>query len=263
MNKTINRAVALFILVILMLAVAGCVMLSPPYIVFPNIGLLAHYEFDGTCQDSSSNANHGETVGDFAYTEGAKGSAIVFDGIDNPGHVRVQNSSSLSLSGAMTISAHLRLDGSYGQTSWNASGAKIDNAPQCVFAKRGDRSGFYLNVAYESDGRLFVIFGMDDYRDSASSVSTRTNYTLGEWVHIAVVYEAQVLKLYIDGKKEAEAEAPNASFDIANNEDLLVGIQRNPEAGLEYWYPLHGAVDELWIYTKALSWKEIRALSTP
>jgi len=80
-------------------------------------------------------------------------------------------------------------------------------------------------------------------------------------VHIAFVVDSGRVIEYVNGREVARKTVQPVSFSRANGEDLYVGIQRNPEAGLEYWYPLNGAIDELRFYDRALTAAEVRALS--
>jgi len=130
----------------------------------------------------------------------------------------------------------------------------------------GVHSSFYLNAVVYKEEHLSIVFGIDVYESTSTQVSASTNYHLGEWIHIAVVFDNDTLKLYLNGTVEAVESDVAVSFARANTEELLIGIQRNPEAcsgSPEFWYPLNGAIDDVRLYTRALASKEIRALSTP
>lgn len=178
-------------------------------------------------------------------------------------YVRVPNSSSLQLANTVSVCTWLRVDGSYGQTGWDFSGDAIDAAIQTVFAKRGDRKGFYLNVvAKTATNQLGLYFGINPYDVPSAVLSQNVSYTIGTWIHVATVADVNELRIYVNG--EVIATLPDAIIDFsrANPEPLYFGIQDNdsPSAVLRYWFPLNGALDDFRWYNRAMSGTEIRSL---
>lgn len=73
-------------------------------------GLVAAYNFDEgsgtTLMDRSGNGNNGTLVSSPAWTAGKNGGALAFDGVDD--YVSVPETSSLDISGSMTLAAWIK-----------------------------------------------------------------------------------------------------------------------------------------------------------
>ena|GEM_PF-5265649 len=228
-------------------------------------GLAGWWKFDesaGQILDSSGNGNHGVSSGSVTHIPSGAGSALKLPGVSDPSYVRVPYSSSLQLSNKVSVCTWLRVDSSYGQTGWDFSGDVIDAAIQTVFAKRGDRKGFYLNVvAKTATSQLGLYFGINPYDVPSAVLSQNVPYTLGTWIHVATVADVNELRIYVNG--EVIATLPDAVIDFsrANSEPLYFGIQDNdsPSAVLRYWFPLNGALDDFRWYNRVLSGAEIRS----
>ena len=224
-------------------------------------GLVAYYRFDNTCEDSSGSANHGSPIGEVAFTPGRVGQALKLYGISNSGYIRVSNSTSLEFSNELTVSFFLRMDGSHGQTGADCSGSVVDKAYQTVFAKRGDRKGFYTNIIVNPDTtEVNTQFCINAYDTPRLQLYHAFPYEIGEWIHLAFVIDSGTVIEYVNGIEVTREVNQNISFARANSEDLYIGIQNNPEAGLDFWFPLNGAIDELRFYTRAFSPTEIAIL---
>ena len=227
------------------------------------IGPVAYYKFDGNYEDDSGNSNHGTPIGKTSFISGKVGQALKLDGISNPGYVRVSNNNSLQFTDKLTVAFFLRMDGSYGQTGADCSGGAVDKAAQTVFAKRGDRKGFYANFVVSSDeGKLSSGYSINVYNPPRADIGDSFPYQIGEWTHLAFVIDSGTLIEYVNGEEVARKENQVVNFTRANSEDLYIGIQNNTGyACLDFWFPLNGAIDELRFYNRALSQDEIKTLT--
>jgi len=229
-------------------------------------GLAGWWQFDestGQVLDSSGNGNHGASSGNVTHISSGAGSALKLPGVSDPSYVRVPYSSSLRLSNNVSVCTWLRVDGSFGQTGWDFSGDAIDEAIQTVFAKRGDRKGFYLNVvARPATNQLGLHFGINPYDVPSAVLSENVPYTIGTWIHVATVTDVDELRIYVNGEVVATLPDVVVDFSRANSEPLYFGIQDNdsPTAGLRYWFPLNGALDDFRWYNRTMSGSEIRSL---
>jgi hypothetical protein len=227
------------------------------------------YSFDGDLRDDSGNGNDGTALGEVSFTQGVIGQAVKLGGISHVGLVTVPNSQSLALSSELTYACFVRIDSSIGQTSQDCTGRPVEGAPQCVFAKRGDRDGLWANVyVTPASGTLTAAFGVNSYTIAQVGVETSFPYGVGSWIHLAFVCSSGQVIVYADGLEVARETCPPADFSAANESDLYIGVQRNtgeacPAFLSDWWYPLDGAIDDLRVYSRILSASEIAALARP
>jgi hypothetical protein len=88
-----------------------------------------------------------------------------------------------------------------------------------------------------------------------SNVTAPNAIPLGEWHHVAAVFENAILKLYVDGNLEGQTTRPSATIDLTDvygDPCFSIGISANATA--RRW---NGYVSETRIWTKALTRAEI------
>jgi len=91
-----------------------------------------------------------------------------------------------------------------------------------------------------------------------------TSPTTNTWYHVAMVCDTGVIKLYVNGNREIGSPAPDGSL---TNIPANYGSTRNAEgartigryAGPTYGNYLHGVLDEVQVFNRALSDSEIHA----
>jgi large repetitive protein len=208
----------------------------------PTGGLVGMWKLDETsgttAADASGQGNNGALQGGPARVAGRSGNALGLDGTDDC--VVVPDSSSLDASTAITMSAWIRPE---------------RTATQYVVKKaaQGTVDGYELGLS--SSGTVFVRFNNasagNNYR-----VDSQTHYTANgsAWIHVAATYDGATIRLYINGTLEGSL---SASFRIGAN-DLGLGIGAEPSG----YRPMRGAIDDVRVYTRALSDTEIRTLAT-
>jgi chitodextrinase len=213
---------------------------APP----PSGGLVAAYRFGegvGTATaDGSGNGNGGTLVnGPSWITAGKYGGAIQFDGVDD--HVRAADGASLDLGRTGTVEAWVKLD-TLGR--W-----------QGVVAKGAANSEPSHNYAIEltSSNRWVCILGNGTSRILVQSPS---GPSANQYYHLACAWDGSTARLYVDGV--LSASATQLVTPAGNTAPLYVG-QFGGDADR-----LDGVVDEVRIYSRALSEQEIRTdMSTP
>ena len=211
--------------------------------------LVACYQLDegsgNSFLDGAQNPvyNDGTTVGNPTWGAGINGTALYLDGSTQYGDIPDDNS--LDVTTDVTLAAWIRPDGTNPTT-------------QRVIAKTnmGSVNGYELSLG--SGGVVFVRFNQatsgDTYR-----INSTTNYPLNDsaWMHVAATYNGSVIRLYINGVQEGVDLAMAAPI-VTNSLDLAIGSE---PPGSSNNYKLHGSVDDVRVYNRALSAGEIAILA--
>jgi len=225
-------------------------------------GLVAYYCFDDSNdlgKDCSGNRNDGtpSTTGVSAVTGIMQTGAVQFGGYYDPGSIHVPNSASLKFTEELTVSYFVKLNsvgGMDGYGSYNPKTAIGHN----VLAKSHDRSGFITKIGTADGQNTRIYFANNAYASpKMSHAETIPHPILDEWLHVAQVFSVEENKytLYLNGEFITEQNDETIDFTIANGQDLYLGKFST------VWYPMHGMLDELRFYNRALSADEITALA--
>ena len=216
----------------------------------PTEGLVAYYPFDGNAMDQSGNSNHG-TVSNAAYVQGKVGSGLQFTGASNS-YVEVPHSDSLAPSQAVTITLWAKVSG---YASWHS----------CLVYKAGEQptsSGF--------KDRCYTLWATQDAgvhlastpQGSSSQIYLTTAgnlYELNEFVHFAGVIDtaSHTMIVYINGNKIQDHSYAGDAIR-GGSYPLRIGA---PFFSLGDQSAFNGIIDEVRIYSRALSEQEIQALA--
>jgi hypothetical protein len=200
-------------------------------------GLVAAYAFSegsgATTADVSGNGRTG-TISNATWTSsGRYGSALNFDGTTS--YVDIGK---FDIPGtALTISAWFKAD----------SYASI--YPRIVSkAKDFDESSHYFMLATEKTRlRSRVKTG----GTTRTLLATSGDLPTGQWVHATVTYDGSAMRLYKDG---VEVGSMAVSGSVSTDSNIPVWIGRNPDGTNTF----HGVIDELRIYSRALTASEIQ-----
>jgi hypothetical protein len=207
-------------------------------------GLRAAYAFNEgtglTTADASGNLNTGTLTNGPAWsTQGRFGNAITFDGVND--FVSISDSASLDLGAAGTVEAWVRLNAA---NRWNG-----------VLAKGNANDDAVHNYALEitNTNRVRCILGSGTaFQQLDSTITLGT----GQFRHLACVWNATTLFLYVDGA--VNTSAARTVTPAANTAPLFIG-QFGGNADR-----LSGTIDEVRIYNRALSTAEIQTdMNTP
>ncbi|WP_347720304.1 LamG domain-containing protein [Candidatus Nanohalovita haloferacivicina] len=118
-----------------------------------------------------------------------------------------------------------------------------------IRANRDDYEwAIYAGNNNELKGYLYPEQGSND-----STILT-TNINENQWYHAAIKREGKTFSLYLDGEKQASSTRDDVSGRI-RSEQAIIG---RPSTDSEKW--LQGSVDDIRIYTRALSDKEIQKI---
>ncbi len=88
----------------------------------------------------------------------------------------------------------------------------------------------------------------------APAIKTKRPVDDGQWHHLAGVYDGQRVALFLDG--ELEDSVPAAGLIAVNTEPVLVG-----QNSMGRTQPFKGWIDEVRLYARGLTDREIKALS--
>lgn len=207
-------------------------------------GLVGRWKFDegkGTeAADSSGLGNNGVLHGKVVWTAGVSGGALEFNGKDT--WVQVPASKSLDLKAA-TLSAWVQMEQIGGILCFSTGGGWKDERAVLHFYDGGPKRS----------GRLCFTVG-DGKR--WPTVATRTPIPLDKWVHLAATCDGKGMRIYVDG---VLATPPYKTKTTPNTKDVAFKIGRTEGLNPDFFM---GKIDEVRVYSRALSPEEIKKLAT-
>ena len=209
--------------------------------------LMAYWKFDEGggegITDETANHNDGTIYGP-KWVEGKSGYALQFDGVDD--YTEVPDSDSLDLAEGFTIAAWINL-------------AEVGKGRQALLQKKvpGESDVFtdYTFYVQWTADLLALVIGDGERRVGA--LSDRGLGAAGGWHHVAVTFskEEGEVRFYIDGEFAGATDITLSPH--TNNGPLLIGRYTS---GMTPKFHLKGTIDELRIYSRALTDKEIKEL---
>jgi len=204
-------------------------------------GLVAFYKMDGDVQDSSGRNYHGATNGVVGYETGYAGQALVFNGTN--AYVDLPIGPLMPTLTDMTVATHINFVG--GSSAW-----------QRIFDfGSGTSSYMFLCPRQGTSGNMR--FGIRSATVAEQIVNSPAAMTVG-WHHTAIVIDSQArtLTLYVDGEPVASGVTSVLPKDLGTTTQNWLGRSQYTADGY-----LHGSLDDLRIYNRALSQAELRYLA--
>ncbi|RKU17001.1 hypothetical protein C6503_11510 [Candidatus Poribacteria bacterium] len=202
-------------------------------------GLVGAWLFDEgkgeTVADSSDNGLDGKIAkGKPKWAKGKFGGAMEFGGQDM---VTVDDDNALDLE-EFTIAAWVNIP-------------KVSGAWQIIASKehRGPTGRNYGLFGHINSGVVHYSFTTNS---GWKSFDAKTVVTDGDWHHVAGTYDGSDFKLYLDGAVDAQV-APGTKPDNHDNFLFIGGCDIG-----NYW--MTGTIDEVVLYERALSEKELNEL---
>jgi len=208
-----------------------CLSLSFAEDTIPMQNLAGYWQFnDGsgsTAADSSGNGNTGTIYGGADWVDGKYDGTLNFDGSDD--YVDCGALSSMDITGPFTLGAWIKTDSTYDTRN---------------IITKGDSA---YGIQLENNNAVMFYCGGGSLTTPENSVANNV------WTHIAAVYTGSEMKIYINGTEKQNA--PFYSNPQLTSETLKIG--RHASGSFQYF---SGCIDEVFIYSRALSADEIASL---
>jgi hypothetical protein len=200
-------------------------------IPIPRAGLVGEWLFADNLNDTSGNAFDGVATGATFGPDrfGVANGAAVFNGINQ--YISVPSESDLALTGDLTISAWIN-PVAITQLAGIASKCQSSSCATFTF-----RLGFSGDIDLDSN---------------TASSSVPSQITAGTWTHVAGVMSGTTATIYINGVSTF-THAQGFTPQVRNN-TLRFGVDYQASF-------FDGSIDDIRIYTRALSDSEISALA--
>ncbi len=195
--------------------------------VAPTSNLVGYWNMNGNVNDSAG-ANTGSFSGG-AWTTGKIGQAASLTGSNS---ISIPDNGTLQLKNAYTYAFWVNLTGNQPANSGLAVKTTNGSNPQ-------------VNIQFDGNGTNLVI-----QHDGGSMIQTgiTANQLSGGWHHLVVTYDASrgTVNTYLDGNTTPRSSNAIAQPTTSGNGTLYIGQE---ETGVK----LQGAIDEVRVYSKALS----------
>lgn len=225
----------LFLVLVIMLII-GAVLVGTSSSEVVGIWLMNENKGNVIKEATGAHKQDGEFVGGVKWEAGGKfGSAVRFDGAT--GHIEIPDPDNRLTPKAISLMAWIKLD--------DASGTRS-------ILEQYDWAGAFGTHAFRTDGgrlQLWVIWGPAG--DNILGGQIKAN----EWMHVAGTYDGENIRVFINGKMEAEKKG--AKRDLAPSSRSLSIAVRGDTKDI-HW--LKGLVDEVAIFDEALDEKEIAGI---
>ncbi|MBI1805048.1 MAG: LamG domain-containing protein [Ignavibacteriae bacterium] len=214
-------------------------------------GIVLHMTFDGNTLDVSGNGNNGK-ANNATYVPdkwGNPASAYRFNGLNN--YIVVLNSPSLNPVNQLSVSMWLRVD-------------SIQSNYMDIVVKGGPVVGYFENREYSIYSKQNVTTWYPQWKSAGDGSgmheldSDHHSYSVGQWVFFTFIVDrvSHRMQIYADGVLTEEVEDSYSSFNV-NSYPMIIGWS---EENLSEHTPLRGTMDDLRIYSRALTPAQIQFL---
>jgi hypothetical protein len=209
------------------------------------LGFWTMEEGSGTVTtDLSGSGNHGTLINGPLWTSGKNGNGIYFDGFND--HVNV---GTFDVSGnQLTLAAWINVE-SFNHLS--AQDGRIISKANGLY----DSNHFWMLSSISASGGPRLRFRLKTNGSTSTLIASTGTLETGKWTHVAAVYNGSTMTLYKDGVQVGQmAKSGNISMDSS----VPVWIGSNPPNGDSR--PFRGTIDDVQVYSRALSQEEIQSL---
>ncbi len=215
-------------------------------------GIVAYYPFDdGTSNDATSNNNDATKYGDTKYVPGAVVSTkgMAFDGDGD--YISCANESNFDFgTGNFSLSCWVKLNSGVASNDYTIIGKNLAGK---FTSGSGGYPGYRLSQYYGS--LRFNVWDLDNQITYAVSYSGALSDN--NWHYVTAMRDGQELRLYVDGVlKSSSGEVVPTDCNFDNSSPFAIGAA--VYWGQSRFFP--GSIDEVAVYNKVLSSREIKML---
>ncbi|MBI5385060.1 MAG: hypothetical protein HZA90_10280 [Verrucomicrobia bacterium] len=217
----------------------------------PTNGLLAYWSFDnGTATNPISADYQGTLLGNFSVVDGYSGKALWFNGTNT----------SISFGAKpylpkMTLAMFVLVDTHFVTAPYPAALAdKWGNGENFRILAGNAGGSFRFNSSFHAapfphNGTVYPEQGVD----ATNTVAT------GQFHHVAITYDGDYLRLYVDGKLNNQSPTVKSPYTAS----IPAGIPFTIGSLTGGSWPFNGIIDEVFLFERALSDAEIGLLVAP
>jgi len=216
---------------------------------------IGSYSFTGNADDASPKVLNGSVVSTAALTMDNLGNANQAYAFDGTGYIEIPNSKTehafIQNTGEFTIAAFLKLN------DLSARSVILSNTATSLYKGFLFMYETYGGTAGDHQLRLTITNG----QSGTSTINLGAKNTINDtnWHHVAVVGDGSYIRFYVDGVLDGTPTPITIKSSGDANYTTFIGKSRTTNgAG---FLGLNGALDELNIFNRALSPKEIQALT--
>lgn len=199
------------------------------------LSLLFDEVSDSLTMDSSGNDNDAHLRNGAA----SNGYNLSLDGVDD--FAGVADSPSLDFGAGLTLTAWVQRTAS--QPWWRSLVSRQQDT--------GTLNQFFLSL-YNGAPRFGVNTSSGDAQIALASAAP-----VGEWIHLAGVYDRSSMKLFVNGVRKASL--PKTGRITASSRPVLIGADANGTDPLGVNQHLSASLDEVHLYNRALTQTEVAA----
>lgn len=213
--------------------------------------LLLFANFDGRAASDLSTYGHELTASNVAFPAEPSGRGAVSSYSGQNSYIKVPNVDTLNPTKQLTIAAWIR-----------PHSAGVNSGHEQRIIQRDEHTwGFFM---YAGEDQITFYTDTDAVRDDQSWIQRKAKITLDtKYTHVVGVFDGRrkIMKLYIDGELVPEpndAEQPPRNTLNTPDRDMFIGANHfmNGQATA----PFIGDLDEVRIYSRALTQLEIKAI---